>query len=140
MKLRLRRQALPVPTESMEHLRFADWLRFAKRADGTPFRYFHPANGGWRHKAEAARFQRMGVSPGVPDFIVPCRVPKYPTAPGVVIEMKRTKGGRLSEEQELWLAYFRAEGWLTLVAHGADEAIRFMLDHGFTGPRPGYWK
>jgi len=31
---------------------------------------FHPANGGWRSKAEAARFKWLGVLAGVPDLCV----------------------------------------------------------------------
>ena len=27
--------------------------------------WFHPANGGWRHRVEAARFVGLGVKPGV---------------------------------------------------------------------------
>jgi hypothetical protein len=54
---------------------------------------FHPANGGWRSKAEAARFKAMGVLAGVPDIVV--------IAPGGkahFLEIK-TPTGRLSDEQ-----------------------------------------
>jgi hypothetical protein len=32
--------------------------------------WFHPANGGWRHHVEAARFVGLGVKPGVSDLIL----------------------------------------------------------------------
>jgi hypothetical protein len=54
---------------------------------------FHPANGGWRSKAEAARFKWLGVVAGIPDLVLVGR-------DGVVrfIEVK-AEGGSLSEAQ-----------------------------------------
>lgn len=60
---------------------------------------FHPANGGWRSKAEGARLKGLGVTPGIPDLCI--------IAPGGVFfaEVKNA-AGRLSEplrEIHAWL-------------------------------------
>jgi hypothetical protein len=54
---------------------------------------FHPANGGWRSKGEAARFKWQGVLAGIPDLCIVGR-------DGVVrfIEVK-SETGSLSEAQ-----------------------------------------
>jgi len=54
---------------------------------------FHPANGGWRGKAEAARFKAMGVLAGVPDIVV-----IGPGAKAFFLEVK-SPTGRLSDAQ-----------------------------------------
>ncbi len=48
------------------HKACVDFLRYAL-PDGVYF--FHPANGGSRHPAEAQHFKEMGVMPGTPDLI-----------------------------------------------------------------------
>lgn len=68
----------------------------------------------------------LGASPGVPDLLV-CQ------APLVAVEMKRADGeGRVSPEQRRWHEDLRTRGWMVIVAHGADEAIRELeqLGHG----------
>jgi hypothetical protein len=46
-----------------------------------------------------------------------------------VIEMKRTKGGRVSESQREWLYKFHDTGkWKCKVAHGHEEAIEFLKE------------
>jgi hypothetical protein len=45
------------------------------------------------------------------------------------IEMKRRKGGRLSEEQTDWIAYLQCHGYNCIVAHGAEDAIE-QLERG----------
>jgi len=42
---------------------------------------------------------------------------------GVAFELKRQKGGRLTDGQALWLSKMESNGWITFVAYGAHDAI-----------------
>jgi len=86
---------MPTPSclsEDAECFLFADWLR----AEGIPFSHlplstYTPS---WTVKA---RNKRLGVSPGVPDYII--------ALPHMLlwIEMKKKKGGRVAPAQTEWL-------------------------------------
>ena len=80
-------------------------------------------NGGHRHKAVAAKLKATGVKSGVPDLLIFTRPKGFTRASGVAIEMKRKKGGVVSENQREWLTKLDEHGWLTFVCRGADEAI-----------------
>lgn len=120
----------PPPTEHQEQCIVADYLR----ARG--IRFFAVPNGGHRHPAVAAKLKAEGCDPGVPDLFVTTRPPGLYGVPYIVVEMKRTKGGRLSVEQRDWLEHLKAQGAVTMVAHGADEAIAFLETYFPKGWRP----
>ena len=84
------------------------------------------ANGGKRNLLEAMKLKRMGVSPGFPDIFVPLPKGKYH---GFFIEMKRQKGGVISELQQNWLMYLRSQNYYAEVANGFDEAQQLFLDY-----------
>jgi hypothetical protein len=72
----------------------------------------------WKVKA---RNKRMGVKQGVPDLLVIVRNHL------LWIELKRVKGGRLSEPQKDWLtALTDCEGVFAVVAKGHREAIQHI--------------
>lgn len=114
-----------IPTEDAEQQVVVQWLELHR------LHFTHIPNGGWRHVATARRLKSLGVKPGVPDLLVFERPPARPDAPGVAIEMKRSRGGRVSEEQERWLAHLERQGWVVAVCHGADEAIELLQSLGF---------
>jgi hypothetical protein len=58
-------------------------------------------NGGARHKAIAGKLRAEGVRAGVPDICLPVPRGEYH---GLFIELKRPKGGHVSEEQEAWIS------------------------------------
>ena len=100
-----------IPTEHEEQREVVMWFR-RKYA---PVRIFAIPNGGLRSRATAARLKAEGVSPGVPDLFVPFY--------RLWIEMKRTKGGRLSTEQKDWQQYLIDDcGHTWIVCHGAEDA------------------
>ena len=80
---------------------------------------YHVPNGGYRNKAEAERFRSQVVKPGVPDIVLPVARGGYH---GLYIELKRTVGGRVSEEQREWLGKLNAQGYYTAVCRGWEEA------------------
>lgn len=83
-------------------------------------RLFAIPNGGYRHKATAEKLKLEGLKPGVPDIFVPDW--------RLFIEMKRTKGGRVSKDQADWIEYLQACGYIVVVARGWEEGIRLCRD------------
>lgn len=104
-----------LPSEHAEQATLVQWLAIAHPA----VRIFAIPNGGRRGKLEAMRLQLEGVSPGVPDLMLPTPRGKHH---GLFVEMKRTKGGRTSTEQKDWIAYLQANGYRAIVCHGFEAA------------------
>ena len=100
------------PLEEAEQATFVS--QFAKAFPHV--RMFAIPNGGFRHKATAVKLQITGTSKGVPDLYIP--------AWKCWIEMKRTKGGRVSEEQKSWHEYLAGIGDTVLVTKGWEEAMK----------------
>lgn len=116
---------LGIPTEHQEQVMLCRWL------DKRKVIYFAVPNGGKRHPSVARKLKAEGVKAGVPDIVIPQQARLQIKYTGVVIEIKRRQGGRTTEEQRQWLDYFKSEGWLTLVANGADEAIKKLEEWGY---------
>ena len=62
----------------------------------------------------------MGLALGFPDLFIP--VPRG-IFHGMFIEMKRQKGGSVSDEQMFWLSTLTGMDYWSMVACGATEAI-----------------
>lgn len=109
-----------IPTESQEQIDFVQWFR----RKYCPVRMFHIPNGGARSKRTAAKLKSEGVMSGVPDLFIP--------EWNLWIEMKRTKGGRLSPEQRDWKRYLEDIGNTVFVAMGCEHAMelvdKFVID------------
>ena len=120
-----------IPQESEEQqalIRWADYMAATVRPESRLL--YHIPNGGTRGKAEAGRFRAEGVRAGVPDLCLPVARGEYH---GLYIELKRTKGGKISEKQKEWLDALEKEGYCAAVCHGWDEArekIETYLDGG----------
>lgn len=99
-----------IPTESDEQRKFVTWFRLQYRG----VRIFAIPNGGGRSKAQAGILKAEGVEAGVPDLFCP----EF----RMFIEMKRQKGGVLSEVQRDWRAYLERLDYTVLVCAGFKEA------------------
>lgn len=77
-------------------------------------------NGGHRHISVAMKLKAEGVRSGVPDLFL-----AYPTpfAHGLFIEMKKRKGGRVSDSQKPFISELNEQGYKAVVCHGAEAAI-----------------
>ncbi len=114
-----------IPSEEQEMHVLCDWLR----AHGILFA--HPANEG-RHKPQYRRKQVvLGLQPGLPDLLIFTTPPKKPVARGVAIELKRQRGGTISEAQMRWIEELRKCGWMAWVAPGAERAIEELERLGY---------
>jgi hypothetical protein len=80
-----------------------------------------------------AKLQRLGRKAGVPDLFLPVRIfAKYPIErwqSGLWIEMKRLKGGVVSDEQKAWHIALREQGYRVEVCRGAEAAIAALKDY-----------
>ena len=98
-------------SEDQEQMLFVQWFR--RQYPIT--RIFAIPNGGARHPAVAAKLKATGTVAGVPDLFIP--------AWSTWVEMKRAKGGRLSDMQKDWIAYLEDIGHTVIVGHGFDDAM-----------------
>ena len=81
---------------------------------------FSIPNGGKRAVSTAKRLKAEGMVRGVPDLYVP--------EWRLWIEMKRQKGGSLSQEQKDIHDYLRAIGDTVIVGKGARDASRQVME------------
>jgi hypothetical protein len=105
-----------VKTEHEEQREFVSWFR--KNNPGVLI--FAIPNGEKRGKAAAMRLKVEGVVAGIPDLFIP--------AWRLWVEMKRTKGGRLSKEQKDFIQYVEMCGYQTIVAKGAKDASERIVE------------
>lgn len=89
-------------------------------------RFYAIPNGGHRNKWEAAKLKRCGVQSGVPDICIPIPSGSYHA---LYLEIKRVKGGKVSDNQILWLSYLREKGYYADVGYGFDEAKDIIVHY-----------
>lgn len=83
-------------------------------------------NGGYRHIKEAVKLKNEGVTKGVPDICI--AEPRTPWH-GLYIEMKRTQGGIVSEDQKNMISKLESKGYKAIVAYGATDAYNHLLEY-----------
>lgn len=106
-----------VRTEHEEQCEFVQWFR--RMFPGV--RIFAVPNGEGRSLSVACRLKGEGVSRGVPDLFIP--------AWGLWIEMKRIRGGVVSEDQKDWIEYLIGLGYAAHVCRGCEEAQTVAEKH-----------
>lgn len=92
----------------------------------------HVPNGGKRSAKTASAMKRAGVKAGVADVLIFTRCPAYPQARGVALELKRQKGGHVSDAQKAWLRAREVDGWLCRVCEGCADAVAWLRALGWT--------
>lgn len=114
------------PTEEQEQAAVFQWVSLMEQQIPELALLFHIPNGGLRSKSEAMRFKRTGVKAGVPDLFLPVARQGFH---GLFIEMKRKKGGRLSEDQSAWMAALYRQGFLAVRCNGAEDACDMLVKY-----------
>ena len=112
-----------IPTESQEQIAVIKW---ADAQPGIRGRLMAIPNGAHKLPASAAKFKREGLRPGVPDLFLPISKQGFH---GIWIEMKRTKGGVISDVQADWVRFLRGEGYEAYICEGADKTIKIIKDY-----------
>ena len=106
-----------IPTEAQEGEALVAYLRIK----GYYFTHIPNETGGsLEARRRAIRVKRQGVSKGFPDYII------LVNKKVVAIELKRTKGSKISPEQLEWVKRFNDYNVPASICKGADEAIKFI--------------
>lgn len=113
-----------IPTEAQEQETLFTWARMQEGKYPELTLLHAIPNGGSRHPVEAKHLKAQGVKAGIPDIFLPVARQGYH---GLYIELKRIKGGRVSEAQQMWLDYLRKQGYKAEVCMGFDEARREIV-------------
>lgn len=106
------------PTEAQEQKRLFEWAD-GPRAPIELAMMYHVPNGGTRNPREAHNLRLQGVKSGVPDICLP--VPRGPFH-GLYIELKRQRGGVVSDNQKAWITALNRVGYHAVICRGFDEA------------------
>lgn len=115
-----------IASEAEEQKALFEWRDWAKGKYPALELLYHIPNGGSRNPIEARHLKEQGVMPGVPDICLP--VPNlHHTA--LYIELKRRKGGRVSDNQRGWIAALKKYGNMAVVAYGFEDAKRIILEY-----------
>ena len=117
---------LYTPTEAQEQTAVFNWAAVMVRRWPELRLLHHIPNGGSRNAREAHNLRMQGVKAGIPDIFLPVARGGWH---GLYIEMKRRKGGRLSDEQAAMLEALRKQGYCAWVCKGADSAIELITGY-----------
>jgi hypothetical protein len=114
-------------SEHLEQARYFAWIKKHRCTCERLRLVFAIPNGGFRHKAVAARMRAEGVEPGIPDIFV--SVPKEGYS-GMYIEMKSTDPkAKLSAAQQDKIRLLRQNGYHVCVCKEADHAIAVTKEY-----------
>jgi len=106
-----------VPTEHEEAIILSNWLR----AKGINFAKI-PNETFTRSWSQKRKNKIEGVSSGVPDYMI-----VIPHKYIIFLELKRTKGGVISENQKQWISILNTiDNVEAVVCKGAQESINFL--------------
>jgi len=117
-----------VPTESQEQKALIQWCNaqsMGSKLNGARYIFAIP-NGGKRNIITAVNMKAEGVKAGVPDLFLPVPMGRFH---GLFIEMKRKKGGTVSNEQEDCGFLLGSLGYMVMVCRGADEAEKTITEY-----------
>lgn len=95
------------------------WALYCKTAGIPECLLFAIPNGGFRHIAVAMKLKSEGVRAGVPDLFLAVARGSFH---GLFVEMKKRRGGRVSESQNDVMTRLQRQGYLCCVCHGWDTA------------------
>ena len=114
------------PTEAQEQAALLQWawLMTAQRPELALL--FHCPLGGLRDPVVGAKLKRQGATKGFPDLFLPVARGAYH---GLMIELKRVKGGAVKPEQKWWLEQLNAQGYRAVVCKGADAAMAVIEEY-----------
>lgn len=112
----------PVPLEEKEQKQFIKFLDFAH-----PTVLYCASAGGMRTSpSQANKMKATGYKAGFPDVAI---YEPRGTYKGLFIEMKRVKGGVVSDEQKWWKDQLEKRGYKSEVCKGAVEAIELLENY-----------
>lgn len=133
----MRRSALSVPLEEDECKWLMEWA-LVQRFHGIPLErlLIRVPNGAYHGRDRRAgaviarKLREQGMKPGVFDYILPLPIIRVACfVPGLWLEMKRTRGGTVSDEQQSFMALMLNFGWRCEVARGWVEGSEIITKY-----------
>ena len=118
--------ANPLPTEEWEQEALLNWATRLKGQAPELSLIFHIPNSGNRHISYARKQQRLGLKAGVPDLFLPVARGGFH---GLFIELKRQRGGTVSQKQEDWIGRLQVEGYRVEVCKGWQRAAKILCEY-----------
>jgi hypothetical protein len=115
-----------VPLEDAEQRIIFQWAAMETAAHPELGLLYAIPNGGKRAIKTAIALKAQGVKSGVPDMCLPVARNGYH---GLYIELKRQKGGTVSETQKSWITALAEQGYEAVVCKGAEEAIKVIKEY-----------
>lgn len=115
-----------IATEAQEQRALFEWIHYEEAVHPELALCYHIPNEAKRSYALAAELKREGMKAGVPDICLPVPTKSYH---GLYIEMKRRKGGRVSDAQYGWIATLNRMGYYAVVCRGWEEARDVILKY-----------
>lgn len=114
------------PTERDEQLALLRWIGLMQGKHPCLALLYHVPNASKRHISYAVRQKAEGLKAGVPDLHLPVPRGIYH---GLWLELKRRKGGRVSDRQRWWHERLREQGHRVVVAEGWEAAKDAIEDY-----------
>lgn len=114
--------------EHAEQVNLMQWWSLQCRRFGIPEQLlFAIPNGGQRNIITAKRMKDEGVRAGIPDLFLAVPRGRFH---GLFVEMKKTRGGVVSESQKACMQMLSENGYCVMVCHGfmnAQDAVKGYL-------------
>lgn len=117
---------ISVPLEHEEQSALIDWTILMCGRWPELKLFYHIPNEGKRSPAAAMRLKQEGMKRGVPDNCLPVARGKYH---GLYIELKRIRGGQISEDQRKWIDDLSMQGYKAVICRGWNEAANVIEDY-----------
>lgn len=116
---------LPKISEHAHQVNLFSWAAMAKVKHPELALLYAVPNGGLRHKAVAGKLKAEGVKSGVPDVVLSVAKKGFNS---LFIEMK-TKGGKLNDNQKIWIENLNKFGNKAVVCWSFDEARQVIEEY-----------
>lgn len=122
-----KKAAIECPTEHSEQCALVKWWALECKRFGIPENLlFAIPNGGARSAVTGATLKAEGVRAGIPDLFLAV---SSAGENGLFIEMKRRRGGIVSERQKEMKSHLEKFGYSVAVCRGFDEARKAILEY-----------
>jgi hypothetical protein len=126
MKSFLKIQELPNPLETIEQQKLVKFVRYILARHGLERLFFSIPNEGMRNKRNASRLLCEGLMSGVPDLMLAVPANNYP---GLFIEMKRQKTGKITDKQQIMHNLLKKQGYKVCVCYGFEEGKQAIFEY-----------
>ena len=114
------------PLERDEQELLFEWAEYATCSHPELAMLFAIPNGEYRTPKTAHNLHLQGVKAGVPDMCLPVPRGGYGA---LYVELKRRRGGVVSEQQRAWIDALNRVGNKAVVCKGFDEAKKAIEDY-----------